>query len=47
MENKKAVFIVNSDNLAETLDKMKQQLQTTLAKKLKTLLKLMIKFYPN
>lgn len=31
MEAKKAVFIVNSDNLAETLDKLKQQLQTNLA----------------
>jgi hypothetical protein len=31
MINKKAVFIVNSDNLAETLDKMKQQLQTNLS----------------
>lgn len=31
MENKRAVFVVSSDNLAEALDKMKQQLQTTLA----------------
>lgn len=30
MNKKKAVFIVNSDNLAEVLDKMKQQLQTNL-----------------
>lgn len=30
MLNKKAVFIVNSDNLAEVLDKLKQQLQTNL-----------------
>ena len=28
--NKKAVFIVNSDNLAEVLDKLKQQLQTNV-----------------
>jgi len=31
MSNKKAVFIVNSDNLAEVLDKVKQQIQTNLA----------------
>ena len=30
MNNKKAVFVVNSDNLAEVLDKLKQQLQTNL-----------------
>lgn len=31
MQDKKAVFIVNSDNLAEVLEKLKQQLQTNLA----------------
>src|SRR5574344_447895 len=45
MENKKAVFIVNSDNLAETLDKMKQQLQTTLAKKVENFTQVDDKFY--
>lgn len=30
VNNKKAVFIVNSDNLAEVLDKLKQQLQTNI-----------------
>jgi hypothetical protein len=30
MNNKRAVFIVNSDNLAEVLDKLKQQLQTNI-----------------
>ncbi len=30
MNSKRAVFIVNSDNLAETLDKLKQQLQTNI-----------------
>ncbi|WP_458701441.1 DUF2333 family protein [Sulfurospirillum sp. 1307] len=30
MEEKNAVFIVNSDNLAEVLDKIKQQLQTNI-----------------
>ena len=30
MSQKRAVFIVNSDNLASTLDKLKQQLQTNL-----------------
>lgn len=30
MNEKKAVFIVNSDNLAEVLDKLKQQLQTNI-----------------
>lgn len=33
MNQKKAVFIVNSDNLAEVLDKLKQIIQTNLAKK--------------
>ena len=45
MENKKAVFIVNSDNLAETLDKMKHQLQTTLAKKVENFTQVDDKFY--
>ena len=44
-QNKKAVFIVNSDNLAETLDKMKQQLQTTLAKKVENFTQVDDKFY--
>ena len=30
MNSKRAVFIVNSDNLAEVLDKLKQQLQTNI-----------------
>lgn len=30
MSDKRAVFIVNSDNLAEVLDKLKQQLQTNI-----------------
>jgi len=33
MINKDAVFIVNSDNLAEVLDKLKQQLQTNIMTK--------------
>jgi len=33
MSKKTAVFIVNSDNLAEVLDKVKQQIQTNLATK--------------
>jgi len=33
MIDKKAVFIVNSDNLAEVLDKVKQQIQTNLSRK--------------
>jgi len=33
MYSKTAVFIVNSDNLAEVLDKVKQQIQTNLASK--------------
>lgn len=45
MENKKAVFIVNSDNLAETLDKLKQQLQTTLAMKVENFTQVDDKFY--
>jgi len=32
MSKKTAVFIVNSDNLAEVLDKVKQQIQTNLAR---------------
>jgi len=34
MNQKRAVFIVNSDNLAKTLDKFKQQLQTNIMIKL-------------
>lgn len=45
MENKKAVFIVNSDNLAENLDRLKQQLQTTLAMKVDNFTMVDNKFY--
>lgn len=45
MEDKKAVFIVNSDNLAEMLDKMKQQVQTSLAMKPKNFMEIDDKFY--
>lgn len=45
MESKRAVFIVNSDNLSEMLDKMKQQLQTNLAMKPRNFTEIDDKFY--
>lgn len=45
MNDKKAVFIVNSDNLAESLDKYKQELQTTLSVKVNSFFEQNDKFY--
>lgn len=45
IEDRQAVFIINSDNLAETLDKFKQELQTSLTIKVNSFSEQDDKFY--